>query len=148
MPEPPALTIFKLDGILIEGPKLLRLFIAEARSNDQIHLVATLNDGHVCCDISLMYLMHGQWQRSIALFLGMPVTAESPPFQVAKNASVTFSNLYRLGLARLEAMEAKAAAERGFSIHDPVLESARTGEPLEQALARLHHQNLGLRPVK
>lgn len=136
------------DGFKIESDHLLLLFIAEVQVLNVMHLVATMPGGVVYCDLSLLYLADAGWRRSIANHLEIPVRESSADLADAKAATGTLDFLKGLGLARVEAMDVEHAKKRGFGLLAPVFESARTGESLEQVLARLHHQHQGLRPVK
>lgn len=139
---------FAAGGFLIQAGQLLLLFIAEVKALDLMHLVSTTPEGEVYCDLSLLYLVDSRWRRSIGEHLCLPASEASVRLSEARAATITLDCLRKLGLARVEAMEELSKASRGFGILEPVLESAKSGESLEQAVARLHHLHQGLRPVK
>ncbi|RMM39228.1 hypothetical protein QO021_28470 (plasmid) [Pseudomonas amygdali pv. lachrymans] len=139
---------FARDGLDVDSNHLMKLLLNEVRILELQSQIATLPDGHVYCDLSLLYLAHAQWVRSISQVLAKPFPEDDESIAAAPSATQTLKKLKGLGYLRIQVMEAETAAKRGFGVLEPIFESVRTGESMEQARVRLHHQNLGLRPVK
>ncbi|WP_439126187.1 MAG: hypothetical protein ACNJA3_27865 (plasmid) [Pseudomonas rhizophila] len=139
---------FAHDGLEVHSQDLMKIFLDEVRALDLGSQVATLPDGHIYCDLSLLYLAHGQWVGVIAQTLDLLLSEDLESITLAPAATQTLKSLKELGHSRIRVMEAETSNKRGFGVLEPIFESARTGESMEQARVRLHHQSLGLRPVK
>lgn len=139
---------FARDGLDVHSQDLMKIFLDEVRALNLGSQVATLPDGHVYCDLSLLYLAHAKWVGIIAQTLELPLSEDLESITVAPAATQTLKSLKGLGHLRIRVMEAETLNKRGFGVLEPIFESARTGESMEQARVRLHHQSLGLRPVK
>lgn len=139
---------FARDGFDVHSQDLMEIFLREVTSLNLVSQVATLPDGHVYCDLSLLYLAHAQWVRVIAQTLKLPLSADLESIAAAPAATQTLLSLKGIGHLRVRVMEAETSNKRGFGVLEPIFESAQTGESMEQARVRLHHQSLGLRPVK
>lgn len=139
---------FARDGFEVQSQQLVEILLDEVRALNLISQVATLPDGHVYCDLSLLFLAYAQWVRVISLTLKVPLAEDLESIASAPAAMQTLNSLKGLGHLRIRVMEVEASRKRSFSGLESLVESARTGESMEQARVRLHHQSLGLRPVK
>jgi len=107
-----------------------------------------------CAPAGLVSLLHGEWMRRIGEWLGFEdsepelrdgwfwVTDDMPAIRAVAR------HLTRLHLDVLRTVTASFEAENGHSMVDVLVASAASGEEFDQANARLHHHQTGLRRVK
>lgn len=139
---------FARDGLVVDSQNLMQTFLSEVRSLNLQSQVATLPDGHVYCELSLLYLAHASWVRLIAQVLGKQLALDAASIPDAPFATQTLQNLKGLGHLRFRVKEAETASKRGFGLLEPIFDAVQTSQSMEQARVRQHHKTMGLRPVK